>query len=270
MKATVTPEWVRSRIGSKKLVLLDARSRGAYHSSHIPGARHADLFHYFVPGTNARGLALFHKDLARVLGRLGINGTETIVVYESGFGMRAARIAWMLEYSGARHVSMLEGGVRAWRRLHYPMNNREVQTVPVTFQVEPNSSLLATADQILDLPKKAMVLDVRSRGEYDGTEKRDCCKRAGRIPKAIWHEWTKFLARNGRFLKRRYLVKAFPDLTNRTRPIVTYCHRGARAASTFYALRSLGFTNVRNYVGSWHEWSSRPNLPLETGSGAKP
>lgn len=267
MNATVTEEWVRSRLGSKKLVLLDARSRVAYHSSHIPGARHADLFHYFVPGTDARGLALFHKDLARVLGNLGINGTETIVVYESGFGMRAARVAWMIQYSGARHVSMLEGGVRAWRKLHYPMNNREVQTAPVRFQVEPNSSLLATADQILRLPKTALVLDVRSRGEYDGTEKRDCCKRAGRIPNAAWHEWTEFLAANGGFLKNRDFAKTFPDLrVKKTRPIVTYCHRGARAASTFYALRSLGFTNVRNYVGSWHEWSSRPNLPLETGS----
>ncbi len=203
MNATVTAKRLRSRLGSRKLVLLDARSRGAYRTSHIPGARLADLFHYFVPGTDADGLGLFHKDLARVLGNLGISGTETIVVYESGFGMRAARVAWMLEYSGARHVSMLEGGCRAWKKLHYPMDNRIVQTVPVTFKVQPNSSLLATADQILDLPKTALVLDVRSRGEYDGTEKRDCCERAGRIPKAAWHEWIEFVAPNGGFLKNR-------------------------------------------------------------------
>jgi 3-mercaptopyruvate sulfurtransferase SseA len=28
------------------------------------------------------------------------------------------------------------------------------------------------------------------------------------------------------------------------------------------ALRSAGF-RVRNYVGSWHEWSRHPELPME-------
>jgi len=270
LKATVTVKWVKSRLGSRKIVLLDARSRRAYRLSHIPGARHADMFHYFVPGTDAEGLGLFHRDLARILGNLGISRTETVVVYESGFGMRAARVAWMLEYSGARRVFMLEGGFRAWKRLHYPVDNRIVKSLPMTFDVAPNPSLLATVDQILDLPKTALVLDVRTRGEYDGTEKRECCERAGRIPNATWHEWTEFLGPNGRFLKKREFEKAFPDLQGkRTCPIVTYCHRGARAASTFYALRSLGYSNVRNYVGSWHEWSSRSNLPLEPGSEAK-
>src|SRR5439155_754176 len=83
---------------------LDARSGNSYVKSHIPGAIHADLFHYFVPGTDRKGLRKFHEDLGQRLGNLGLTGKETIVIYESGFGMRAARVGWMLEYAGAHKV----------------------------------------------------------------------------------------------------------------------------------------------------------------------
>jgi thiosulfate/3-mercaptopyruvate sulfurtransferase len=51
--------------------------------------------------------------------------------------------------------------------------------------------------------------------------------------------------------------------------IITYCHRGARAASAYYALKALGFPKVKNYVGSWHEWSSLTRLPVKTGRPSK-
>jgi thiosulfate/3-mercaptopyruvate sulfurtransferase len=39
--------------------------------------------------------------------------------------------------------------------------------------------------------------------------------------------------------------------------IVTYCRSGARAAHTHLLLRNLGYPRVRNYDGSWLEWSAR-------------
>ena len=44
--------------------------------------------------------------------------------------------------------------------------------------------------------------------------------------------------------------------------LVPYCHRGARSANTYYALRYAGCPNVRNFIGSWHEWSARDELPI--------
>ncbi len=248
---------------SRNLSILDARSRGAYRRSHIPGAIHADLFHYFVPGTDRRGLQKFQNGLATKLGNMGLTGKETMVVYESGFGMRAARVGWMLEYAGAGKVRLLEGGFKAWRKSHYPLENRIVEPEQKTFQVRPVSRLLATADEVRST-RSALILDVRSEGEFTGKEGRDCDKRRGRIPHARWLEWTRFLRDGEKFKTRSEMADDLKKKgLGKNNAVVTYCHRGARAASAFYALRSLGYGNVKNYIGSWHEWSARKNLPVE-------
>src|SRR5438034_91713 len=77
LKVTVSPDWLEHHRSSKNLSILDARSRGAYRRSHIPGAIHADLFHYFVPGTDRKGLQKFQNDLARKLGNMGLTGKES-------------------------------------------------------------------------------------------------------------------------------------------------------------------------------------------------
>ena len=44
-----------------------------------------------------------------------------------------------------------------------------------------------------------------------------------------------------------------------SRPIVAYCHSGQRSEMAAAALRSAG-VEAKNYPGSWHEWSRRPEL----------
>jgi thiosulfate/3-mercaptopyruvate sulfurtransferase len=184
-----------------------------------------------------------------------------MVVYESEFGMRAARVAWMLEYAGANRVFLLEGGFRAWRKSHYPTETRLARPDRKVFRISPDARLLATASEVQS-GRSSIILDVRSEGEFKGTEIRECDTRRGRIPRSRWIEWTNF--HDGERFKT--LSEMRPILRakgiSKDREIVTYCHRGARAASAFYALRSLGYGKVKNYIGSWHEWSARKNLPI--------
>jgi thiosulfate/3-mercaptopyruvate sulfurtransferase len=248
--------------------VLDARSRRAYARAHIPGARNADLFHYFVPGTDSKNLKVFHKDLESKLGRIGLRAGEKTIVYESGFGMRAARVAWMLEYAGIKRPLMLEGGFRAWQDSDYPVEQKPRVAIPTGFKAHPDPSVLATAARVrsLSTARTGLVLDVRSRGEYEGSENRECCLRAGRVPGAIWFEWTNFLNGKGGFQSRRSIDKRFRSMGLRpSSEVAVYCHRGARAAAAFYALRSMGYNKARNYVGSWHEWSSKKSLPAQLG-----
>ena len=45
--------------------------------------------------------------------------------------------------------------------------------------------------------------------------------------------------------------------------IAAYCHSGSRSALAVQVLRAAGY-DAKNYVGSWHEWSRRNDLPFAT------
>ncbi|MCX7596169.1 MAG: rhodanese-like domain-containing protein, partial [Fischerella sp.] len=47
--------------------------------------------------------------------------------------------------------------------------------------------------------------------------------------------------------------------------VYIYCFKGSRAANTMLALKQAGIKDVRNYFGSWNEWSRDFSLPIETG-----
>src|SRR5260370_11131444 len=263
LKVSVNSNWLNRHLRSKNLAILDARTWQSYLKSHIPGAVHADLFHYFVPGTDRKGLQKFHDDLARLLGNMGLTGREKVVVYESKFGMRAARVGWMLEYAGAHKVFLLEGGFQAWRKSHLPTEKRFEKPDHSTFRIRPVSKLVATADEIRSA-RSAKILDVRSEGEFTGRDGRDCDPRQRPVPRPQLLEWPNFLKDGKRFKKKSEIASTLKEKRlSKNQSGITYCHRGARAASAFYALRSLGFGNVKNYIGSWHEWSARQKLPVE-------
>ncbi len=177
--------------------------------------------------------------------------------------MRAARVGWMLEYAGSPKVFLLEGGFRAWRKSRFPTERTMPRLVEQEFRLRPRSDLLATADEVRS-SRGDLILDVRSEGEFTGREKRDCDSRKGRIPRSRWLEWTNFVQDGQRFKSRSAMKNDLRKSgVRKDRTVVTYCHRGARAAAAFYALRSLGYGKVKNYIGSWHEWSAKKSLPVE-------
>ncbi|WP_104808394.1 sulfurtransferase [Polaribacter filamentus] len=49
--------------------------------------------------------------------------------------------------------------------------------------------------------------------------------------------------------------------------IILYCNSGVRSAhTTFVLIQLLGYKNVKNYDGSWTEWSCFNDLPFTNKS----
>jgi thiosulfate/3-mercaptopyruvate sulfurtransferase len=100
------------------------------------------------------------------------------------------------------------------------------------------------------------IVDVRREGEYRGSEKR--ARRVGTIPGAVHIFWREHLDAQGAFRKPEE-IRALYESRGVTpdKIVIPVCHGGYRSASTFIALKSLGYPHVRNYVSAWGEWGNR-------------
>jgi thiosulfate/3-mercaptopyruvate sulfurtransferase len=102
-----------------------------------------------------------------------------------------------------------------------------------------------------------VLLDVRTAGEYAGTTGSPCDPRQGHIPGARNLDIQELASVNS-LEEVRELVGA-PEGAE----IVSYCHGGSRSEFATQILVAAGY-QARNFPGSWHEWSRRDDLPLES------
>ena len=100
------------------------------------------------------------------------------------------------------------------------------------------------------------LIDVRTPREYDGSLGHSCDPRQGHIPGAVNIDVSRLLQLEAAEIAAELGVPAGAE-------VVAYCHSGSRSAVATALLRTVGY-DARNYVGSWHEWSRRDDLPLAT------
>jgi len=251
-------------LDSPDLVLVDCRSFADYSEGHLPGAVNLDLFAFHWFDTTPAGIGAFNEQTRQLLSFSGAGAPRKVVFYDDVSGMLAARGVWMSMYFSHPDVSMLDGGIRKWRSEDLPTETRPNGFSPSEFSGRTNPGILAGFQHIADNLDNLTVIDARSEGEYRGTTVRAAS--SGHIPGAVNIDWSRNLNGDGTFKDDAGLGELYRIPKDSS--VVTYCQGAYRAANSFLALKKIGFTDVRLYLGSWGEWGNRPGLPADRGEPA--
>ena len=271
----MTSEWLidtetlAQNLGRDDLVIIDVRGPGAY-SSHIPGAINSTWHEYSDPEATAKGV--LDPDISRLeqrLRALGIKNSSDIVIYCNPFDNWGdeGRMFWMLKYLGHPSVKVLDGGWVKWTAEARPYGHDPVQLPPGDFQVSLHPEIMMLKDELKKLVKRphpeSILLDARSVEEYAGKEI-DGLPRAGHIPSAINIPWNGFLNSDGTLKDLSTIQNLFQDFGMQpSHEVITYCLGGVRSAWVYFVLKLAGYEKVRNYPGSWWEWSRDFAAPAE-------
>ena len=253
--------------GHQKAEYLPAREE--YDEAHIPGAVYVDWTRDIVDPDNPVPAQVAPPDrFAALMESLGIGDDAHVVVYDHTGGQFATRLWWALTYYGHEKASVLDGGWKKWTAEDLPTTVEIPQPGQATFTPEPQPGWRTDAEAVLAASEKnnTLILDARDRGQYTGDIVRGE-GHGGHVPGAEHlHADSLFDPESGTFLPDGELEEKLREAgvtEDREEPVVAYCNGGVAATVPLFALHRLGYRNISNYDGSWNEWGTRRDLPVE-------
>ncbi len=237
-----------------------------YAAAHLPDATHVDLDAELAgpPGRGGRHPLPEVPALEAALRRAGVEDGSRVVVYDQGPGFAAARAWWVLRWAGVTDVRVLDGGLAAWVEAG---GETTTAVPPVTaggFTARTGSLPVLDAQSAARVARDGVLVDARAAERFSGaTEPIDPV--AGHIPGAVNAPTTDNTAPDGRFRPVEELRTRFSSLGIGVddSPLGVYCGSGVTAAHELLALHEVGIDAVL-YVGSWSDWVSDPDRPVET------
>jgi thiosulfate/3-mercaptopyruvate sulfurtransferase len=249
--------------------IVDFRTKEKYVAGHIIGAltmQRSDIEDSSYP---YNGRMASPSQIEALFSNLGIKTEDTLVIYDDIGLCNASRLWWILQNYSFKNVKMLQGGLSAWEAIAGEITTATPEIQKSTFRLEkPLMNYFVTKEAVLKaIENHTLILDTRTRDEYSGKEQKTGAAKAGRIPTSVHIDWADAIDYNGdKSFKSIQDLEAIYSKLHATKedPIIVYCHSGVRSAHTFFVLTQLlGYKNVRNYDGSWTEWSHIDSHPFE-------
>lgn len=143
-----------------------------YLQGHIPGAVHFDIDSCITP-TDYDHMLPPESVFAEYVGNLGIDNETHVVVYNDhpSFALFSApRVWWTFRVFGHDSVSILDGGLRAWRDAKFDIATGKETAQPTSFTAKFDSSFVKSFDDVLANIKQQsfQLVDARPAGRFEG------------------------------------------------------------------------------------------------------
>ncbi len=271
-----SPKEVSEMLSKGDAIIVDVRDEEDFNKGHIPSAVNIPEIFTTLSMTTPEGIQEMQDIFTPLFRKAGISHDKTVIVYEDCLNTRyggSCRGYFQFCLFGLKDVGILHGGLSKWLNDGLPVTTETTTPAPSTFEANIQKEFIATVNDMLSAIDNADIklLDNRDEDEWRGVSSSpygvDFAPRKGRLPGAHWIEWHKFMDADAEiplFISpeetRALCAEAGLDVNDE---IIIYCFKGARASNTYIALKIAGFNNIRNYYGSWNEWSRNPALPID-------
>jgi len=277
----ISASELHRRFREESVAIFDCRfalndpdaGRAAFEGSHIPGARYADLEQELSgpisTETGRHPLPAF-ADWLETIAKLEIDSSIPIVLYDGGPGVFAARLWWMLNWTGIENVMLLDGGFSQWRKEGLAVESGDQGDDQTARPLKIGSHDAEHASHVnaqflmghLHDPQ-VLILDAREEERFSG-RKEPLDKKAGCIPGSVNRHFALNLS-EGLFKSPQTLRAEFEQVLHGLPPesVVHSCGSGVTACHNLFAMEYAGLNGSRLYPGSWSEWIADPARPID-------
>lgn len=272
----VSTQWLSEHLNDPNLIVLDttvivrpdktgkyvsSTGQPAYDAGHIPTAGFADLTGTLsAKDTSLEFVMPTPEQFAAAMGELGVGNDSRVVLYSADNHVWAARLWWMLRWAGFDKVSLLDGGLNAWKENGGKLSIKPANHSKKKFTLSLRPELIADRDEVFAAinNKKIDIFDAMPAAHYQG--KFSMYSRPGHITSAINMPTSDLYDESG-------LYKSYDEMdliyeSDRSKRSITYCGGGVAASTVAFNLHRLGYTDVAVYMGSLQEWSIDPANPM--------
>ena len=271
----VEAKWLKDHLGSTNLVIINATMPKAVAAAsdvrenevQIPNAIFLDIKGAFSKdGATYPNTMIGEDAFNKASAALGINNDSAIVVYDDHGIYSSARVWWMFRSMGHENVAVLNGGLKAWKALAYPTENKSnTHLLKGDFKGTYNNEFFKNHQQVLDNISSAekLVVDARANERFKGlVDEPRIGLRSGHIPNSVSLPYTDLL-KNDLMLEKDALKTIFKDRLPENKNLIFSCGSGITACVLALGAEIAGYRNASVYDGSWTEWGSLKELPVE-------
>lgn len=279
----VSTQWLEAHLTDPHLVLLDASMETVIGKEPlvydepicIPRSRRFDVEDQFCDKTSIQIHALpTFEQFIQGIAQLGIEPDSVVVIYDNQGIYSSPRAWWTFKVMGFNRVYVLDGGLPQWIEEDRITSSRyqaegvdygptDVDTLADVLQYHPERVMDAEAVfKRIEDPDTA-IIDARGAPRFLGqvSEPRPGV-RSGHIPRSVNLPFAQVLDGN-KIKSVSELQVIYQELAADKSVRIFSCGSGITACILILASVAAGHANPILYDGSWADWGSRTDLPIE-------